>query len=511
MNIFKSRLQSMPMKRGVSISAILLLCVAVIVVIVWAIPTGGSSDRGSLGAGALYEVVRGSFEITVPTSGELSALEQVNIYNSLESNAVIIELVDEGSRVEAGDVLLRLNDETIQNAIRSAEDGVTTSVNTLDGSTANLVILNKKRDSELAIKQLAVDLAVLALQSWERGEVVARKQSLNLAVQTAEKDFTRLSGKFKSSLKLYEQEFLSKDELDRDEIALLKADAQLKKALLDVDVYNNYTFKQDKQKKESDLQQAKDELERAIERLASEIRGAESNVLAAQKKLANKQEGLQKLEDQLEMCVVTSPANGMVVYASSLGEERQRDGEPIKIGKKLYRNELCMIIPNTEIMVAEVKVNEALSGLIKDGQQASIICDAFPDELFKGEVVSVGVLASGGGWRDPNRRDYTIKLQLTGENIVGLKPSMRCSAEILVSVAENQLFVPIHAIHRKRGTIWVWLQKGGGFEQRVVTVGQFSESFTVIEDGLVEGDVILLREPPPRMVTGTISNSNEEQ
>ena len=78
------------MRRGVSISAILLLCVAVIVVIVWAIPTGGSSDKGSLGAGALYEVVRGSFEITVPTSGELSALEQVNIYNSLESNAVII-------------------------------------------------------------------------------------------------------------------------------------------------------------------------------------------------------------------------------------------------------------------------------------------------------------------------------------------------------------------------------------------------------------------------------------
>ena len=69
----------------------------------------------------------------------------------------------------------------------------------------------------------------VALQSWEKGEVVARKQSLNLAVQTAEKDFTRLSGKFKSSLKLYEQEFLSKDELDRDEIALLKADAQLKK------------------------------------------------------------------------------------------------------------------------------------------------------------------------------------------------------------------------------------------------------------------------------------------
>jgi HlyD family secretion protein len=498
------------MRRGLSISAILVVCVAAAAVAVWAIPKSGSQDNKSLGAGALYEVSRGYFEITVPTSGELSALEQVNVHNALELNAVIIELVDEGTRVEAGDVLLRLNDESIQNAIRGAQDVVTTGVNSLDGSTANLIIFKKKRDSELAIKQLAVDLAELALQSWDRGEVVARRQSLDLAVQTAQKDFTRLSGKFKSSLKLYDQQFLSKDELDRDEIALLRADAQLKKALLDVDVYNNYTFKQDKQKKESDLQQAKDELERAVERLASEIRSAESNVLAAQKKLANKQEGLQKLEDQLDMCVVTSPANGMVVYASSLGEGRQREGEPVGVGKKLYRNELVMIIPNTDQMVAEVKVNEALSGLIESGQLASVICDAFPDDVFGGKVISVGVLASGGGWRDPNRRDYTIKIQLTEENIVGLKPSMRCSAEILVGTVEDQLFVPIHAIHRKRGVVWVWLQKNGGFEQRAVTIGRFSESFTAIDSGLTEGDVILLREPPPNMVTGMLPSEEQQ-
>jgi len=498
------------MRRGVSISAILVACIAIVVVVVWAIPTGSSTNTRSLGAGALYEVGRGNFEITVPTSGELSALEQVNVHNALESNAVIIELVDEGSRVNAGDVLLRLNDEAIQNETRNAQDAVTTSTNNLDSSVASLTILKKKRDSELSVKQLAVDLAELALQSWEKGEVVARRQSLDLAVKTAQKDFTRLSGKFESSLKLYEQEFLSKDELDRDEIALLNADAQLKKTVLDVDVYNNYTFKQDKQKKESDLQQAKDELDRATERLASEIRSAESNVSAAQKKLANKRGGLQKLEDQLEMCVVTSPASGMVVYASSLGEERHREGEPVKVGKKLYRNELVMIIPNTEQMVAEVKVNEALSGLIENGQSASIICDAFPDDVFRGKVISVGVLASGGGWRDPNRRDYTIKIKLTEENVVGLKPSMRCSAEILVGMVNDRVFVPIHAIHRKRGIVWVWLQKGGGFEQHPVTIGQFSESFTVIEDGLVEGDIILLRDPPPSMVTGLLESGEQQ-
>ena len=106
-------------------------------------------------------------------------------------------------------------------------------------------------------------------------------------MQTAKKNFTRLSGKYKSSVKLYEQEFLSKDELDRDEISLLNADAQLKKAVLDVEVYNNYTFKQEKQKKESDLQQAKDELDRANERFASPFPLAPANFLSAVFTLSN--------------------------------------------------------------------------------------------------------------------------------------------------------------------------------------------------------------------------------
>jgi multidrug efflux pump subunit AcrA (membrane-fusion protein) len=89
-------------------------------------------------------------------------------------------------------------------------------------------------------------------------------------------------------------------------------------------------------------------------------------------------------------------------------------------------------------------------------------------------------------------------------NSVGLKPSMRCSAEVLVGMVENELFIPIHALHRNRGTVWVWIQEGSGFAQREVVVGKFSESYTVILDGLAEGDVVLLRDPPPNMVVSTL-------
>ena len=81
---------------------------------------------------------------------------------------------------------------------------------------------------------------------------------------------------------------------------------------------------------------------------------------------------------------------------------------------------------------------------------------------------------------------------------------MRCSAEILVGTVENTLFVPIHAVHRTGSLVWVWIQKDGGFAQQAVEIGKFSETFTTISDGLKEGDVVLLRDPPPSMVVSII-------
>ncbi len=497
-------LQSTNMQRGISSIATIATIAVVGTLILWF--TVGSSNSGvsaKIHAGELYPVQRGSFDISVPTSGELSAQHRINIHNQLESNAVIIELVDEGSNVAKGDVLMKLNDEAIKNDIRNAELNVTSAQDNHDTALATVAIAEKKRDSELAVKQLAIDLADLALAAWREGEVVAKRQNLQLTLQTADKNHSRLLKKYESSVKLYEQKFLSKDELDQDEIALLTANAALKKAQLDIDVYENYTFKQEKQKKESDLQQARDELERAAARLELELKSSRGNLIANEQYLLRQEEHLNKRNQQLDLCVVLSPASGMVVYASSLGERRE-EGEPLRVGNSLQMNDLVMTIPDSSKMNARVKVIEALSGLVAPGQRASVICDAYPDVVFLGEVSSVGILATGGGWRDPNRRDYTVEVNIENPDEVSLKPSMRCTSEIFVERVQDVLFVPIHAIHRTGGVVWVWVKESGGFAQREIVPSRFSESFVEVSTGIDEGDVVLLREPSPSQVVSRL-------
>lgn len=498
------------MRRGLSTVGIVTSVILVVGGMLWLLFTGDTGNGSSkIFSGELYEVVSGSFDITVPTSGELAAEKQISIHNHLESGATIIELVDEGAHVTEGDVLLKLNDEKIRDSIRNSELSVTSALNNLQSAQSSFAISEKKRDSELAVKQLAIDLATLALQAWQEGEVVAKRQDLTLAQQTANKNYQRLLKKYESSVKLYEQKFLSKDELDQDEIAVLNAEATLKKAQLDIDVYEQYTHKQEKQKKESDLQQAIDEHERAVDRLASEIKSSKANIGAKENQLNSYQEKLEKQLSQLEKCVVVSPASGMVVYASSMGRYGE-DREALAVGRNLYRNELLMTIPDTSNMIARVKVNEALSGLITKGQRAVVVCDAFPEDIYTGSVLSVGVLAEGGGWRDPNRRDYTVEVKLDNTGKSSLKPSMRCSAEIFVEKVTDVLFVPVHAVHRDGGVVWVWVQQDGGFAQKPISIGTFSESYASVESGLQNGDVVLLREPEASQIVGRLPREGGE-
>ncbi len=469
-----------------------------------------SSVGDENGAADRHVVRRGSFDITVPASGELAALKQIEIRNRLETRAVITEITEEGKTVKAGDILLRFNDEELRSKTKDAEEAVIGAQNSLDSALADLEINENTSESEVAKAQLKVELADLALKGWREGEVVTARQDLALAKQIAEMNFNRLQQRFEASERLYEKEFISLDEFKQDEIALVEAGARLKQAELDRQVYEKYTYVKERKQKESDLRQAQDELVRVQQRQHAEVSKARSNVVSNQRQLASKQDRLKKYQQQLEYCTITAPQDGLVVHSTSLQNYRYMmgGGQSLQVGTELYRNQLAMVLPDTSQMVAEVKVSESLSGLIEPGQRATVTSDALADVVLQGEVLSIGVLAQAGGWSDPNRRDYTVKIKLTEGNDLGLKPSMRCTAQINVKRVEDSLFVPIQAVFRNGPVSYVYLPQGSGFAQRRVQLGEASELFLQITDGLTEGDVVLLREPT---VGEIVDRFDEEQ
>jgi len=448
---------------------------------------------------ALVLVERGDFDMVIPVSGELSALRQVEVRNLLEGRAVITEIVAEGKRVAQGDVLVRFASEETADRNKDLQDKLKTAQTEEVSAKQALAIKQNEKASEMDKARLQVQLAELALEGWRSGEQVSKRQQLATALEAATIDAQRLRKRFAESESLVAKGFISRDEFERDRIAMIQADAKMKQSELDIDVYEKFQRPQDEAKRKSDLDQATAELGRTEQRKDSEIVKATSDLESAQFRAKTAQERLDQGQRQLENTTIRSPAEGLVVYASSLesGGWGRGGGEssPPTAGTEVKPNELIMIIPDISQMVASLKVSEALSGRIKPDQEVTVFSDANPNVPIVGTVLNVSVLAESGGWRDPNRRDYKVRVLLDDSHGLDLKPSMRCKASILLGRAEDVLSIPVQAVFREGVASFVYVPDGKGFSQRLVRLGRSSELQVEVVDGLGEGDEVLLREP----------------
>ena len=354
-------------------------------------------------------------------------------------------------------------------------------------------------------------IAELALQGWLEGEVVNKRQTLSLAKETAGINLDRLKGRFEESAKLVQQGYIAKDEFEKDRIAMIEAEAKVKQAALDLEVYEKYTYFQDEAKKKSDLDQARAERSRVEEKFNAELVKAQADLESANFQLASAKDRLQNLETQISYTTLTAPIDGLIVYATSIdssnGGRGGGDAQPPQVGTELKPNELVILLPDTSRMVANLKVSEALSGRIKPGQRVTLFSDALPNQPVSGSVTTVSVLAASGGWRDPNRREYTVKTALEADPSVGLKPAMRCKAEILLGRVEDALNIPVQAIFRQGPVAFVYVQEGEGFAQRQVELGRASELNIELTKGVAAGDRVLLREPKSFEITSKLDPS----
>jgi len=439
-----------------------------------------------------------SFDVTTSATGELEARKQIDIRNQLEQPTTIVEIVKEGVQVKAGDILVKLNSDSIQTQVDEDSLRVESSRAELVVAENNYTIQVTQNASDLRKCQLDIDVAELDLRKWQEGEVKSKQQANQLALEKAIRELERLKEKYERSIELEKKGFLARDELKRDEVAYLEAQAAMKTAQLNIIVYDQFEFIRDEKVKSSNVAQAKAELSKVIQKADSELAKADADRKNKREQMRLRQQKLDKLREQVELATLRAPSDGLVVYATSLNRDRwggNSDGA-MDIGRQVKRNEQLIVLPDTSEMVASVRVHESMTGRMRPGQPATIKVDALGGRSIPGTVDSIGVIAESGGWRDPNLREYTVKVRLDLTGIeVPLKPSMRAEASILLDKVEQALTIPIQSVFSEGLVRYVLVPaKSGRFARQPVRIGRRSDRFAEVLVGVKEGDRVLVRE-----------------
>ncbi|MCL4222062.1 MAG: HlyD family efflux transporter periplasmic adaptor subunit [Phycisphaerales bacterium] len=481
----------------VIIGVVALIAVGVLAAIYYNSDSPATSARVTSTAD-IVESERGSFEIRTLATGELEAKNRIELRNKLDKPATIIEIIPEGTFVQAGDVLVRLNSNSIEEQKLTEELALEEARSQLLNAQTALEIQVSENQSRSRNASLKVLLAELSLKQWAEGDDIRTKKELELAIAQAERQVERLTEKYERNLELLEKKFISPDQFKLDEIAKKEAEASLDKANLNRMVYETYTRVKELEQKESDLREAQAEFDRTEQENEINLNSRKETVYNRERQVQRRETRLSELNQQLDYCTIVAPSAGLVVYGTTVQSDNFRFGNegPLQVGRNVSPNDLLIVLPDTSQMVARVKVHESLAGRVRPGLPADVQIDAAGKRTFSGRVETIGVMAESVGWRDPNRREYSVRVSLDpGQDTEGLKPSMRCEARIQLGVVEDVVHVPVQAVFIDGPVTFVYTPRAGKFARLPVQLGRRSDTRAELVAGAPAGLPVLLRAP----------------
>lgn len=438
----------------------------------------------------------GPLTISVTKSGTIRSEERVVLKNEVEGRTAILSLVPEGTRVKKGDLLIELDASELRDSQVEQEIRVQNSDAAFVGARENLEVVKNQTTADISKAELDVRFAREDLTMYKEGEYPKQVKELKAKIALAQEELQRARQTYEGSQVLYEEKYISQNELQADELAAKKAELDLELAQEELQLVEEYTH----QRRLDELTAAVDQAEMALERVrrkaAADLVQAKANLRAEQAELKQQKDKLAKIQAQIDKTEIYAPRDGLVVYATSTQFSWRGDKEPLAEGQEVREREELIHLPANDQMMVQVSVPEAKLQLIKAGLPARITVDALPGREYRGHVKRIAPLPDATSvFLNPDLKVYDTDV-LFDNTDAALRTGMSCTVEIVAARYDKALHVPLHAVTRQGLQPVVYArQKDNSFAPKPVEIGLDDNRLVHIKDGLSAGDVILLNPP----------------
>lgn len=490
---------------------ILIGLVAVLLVgglAVWGFLRFGSGEAmgaSSASSPEWEQVRRQDIHVNVVSEGELVAKHQVDVVSIIENrdDPTIESVIEEGVMVKAGDWLYTLSAPAIEADYEELQSQVQQQESDVVEAQRNLEIEKDSAASAEAQNRLTLELAELEHRRWEEGTVPQRERELQLALEKAERELEQAQREVVFSQELYDQGHLSQSELETDQIRLIEAENGLQTAQLAMQVYNEFEKVKEEKERLSDIEQAQSELSRTIRKNENQMELLLARVSNEENQLAQLQARLQRAQRYINAIEMQAPADGLVIYGSTVASNGWERRNPIRQGARIWGGRRVILLTDTSQMIANLRVHEAYISQVKVGQQVNIEITARPGVVMPAVVIEKKNSANQDGGGNPNVSEYLVLAELPEGIDDDLRPGMKCKGSIQIRVIPDVIAVSIQAVHTLGNTHFVYVPAASGKVRRqVVQLGGASDTHVEIVSGLQDGDRVLLRNPRPGEVEG---------
>ena len=377
----------------------------------------------------------------------------------------------------------------LQAAQQTLDDLLNPDIDSLESSVA---------DARLALAQAQMDLLELEQDTSveDRISILREADADAWAIysDSAAKDQSQADEVYYAQLTLYYNQMMDAQD------ALVTAEVQAEANLLQaqVSVRKNQQALAEAQDALAEAKAGGDPLARAQAQLA--VRQAEvaleaaqldraeldeaadaTAVAAAQAQVDKQRLGVSEAEEALAGTELVAPFDGTILdtYVS--------EGDPIASSSSI------VTLADLGSMQVVASVDETTIRQVSEGQRASISFDAYSNQTFEGEVLSVPLYGALQG----GVTVYDVPLSLAGAEALNLLVGMTANVEIETGHASDALLVPTLALQKVSGSYQVsvpnTLDPAGEPETVPVQIGLSNGTYTQIVKGLIAGDQVIVQ------------------
>jgi len=473
--------------------------IVVLIFIIWVVFSVLSSGDAESSTNP-YTVKQGPLKISVTETGTIQPREKLVIKNEVEGSTAITYIVDEGVKINKGDLLIELDSSSLSDRVVDQEIQVQKAEASRVEASENYEVIKNQAQSDIESAQLSYEFAQLDLKKYIEGEYPNALQEAESNITLAEEELAQAKDTLEWSSKLYKEGYLSQSELEKDELSYSRKllAVQLKKNAKDLLV--NYTYKRQLSKLESDVIQAKAALERTTRKAKANVAQAEAKKAAMQAEYERQLAKLVKYNNQLEKTRIYAPADGTVIYATSAEQSQRRRGgrtEPLKVGNTVQERQELIHLPTTSGFVVNMSISEGNLTKVKVGLPALVTVDTVPNVIYTGKVTYISnVVNAQDAYSNPDLKLYDAVITLeNGGNMDLLRSGSSCTAEIIVEQHESAVYVPMQAVMIVDRKQTVYVIEGSRLKPRVVETGLDNDIVIRITSGLKAGEIISLSPP----------------
>lgn len=298
-----------------------------------------------------------------------------------------------------------------------------------------------------------------------------------------------------------EQQSLEKEMADLNNakidstVTLTNMREEIKNALLDLE-YNKIDLEQSVYESEAYQRKAQMIYQKAENGIAKKRRDylleqnkLKTRVARSASWVERRQARIKKFQEAMVAARITAPEDGIVIFGKSW------DGKKFSKDDEVSTYEFAPAIatlPDMSKVISEIYVKEIDISKIKVGDSVRVTFDALADIMIKGTINNIARVGESHKDFDMKAFKVVIHLDKTHE---GLKPAMNSNNDIILAQSVNVISIPLNSVFKENGTKYVYLKDNDNIRKQKIKTGIENETSVLIEEGLKEGDLVVL-EPP---------------